>query len=428
MLLFFSLMISMNSCKTEEVATPAAATVSADRLTTNLATPVTFTISEVSASAVTLFPYGTENAYLGSVAVTFTNGSAVIPFSYSKVGTWNAVVVTNNNSIDPRGKVSVKNTPSQILSIKVGNNRAKFSKFNIAKSTSRKVSLDTANKVVYDTIPWDPSANAFQVTATFAADAFSKVFVGSTIQASDTTKNDFSSTVTYTVKSQDGLHSTDYPVHIYRIPAATDNKIKSVSGIATSKKAAGLTVVGVVDNANKIAVLYQPFGLPTEYNDSIKFHYVLNNGFAVMKYGGKVLKQDSTLNLLSAKTVTVYAQDSTTADYKLYSGISPKLSLYLDPPVSVTDVATAGFNISFTVAKGTDVTALNTTSIVSPVANVTVNSTTVTVGSATTPFVSGMAIDYSKPVKFTLNVTDTNIVPTGITYDVVYTVSVTVLK
>jgi len=416
----------MNSCKTDEAATPAAATVSADRLTTNLATPVTFTISEVSASAVTLFPYGTENANLGSIAVTFTNGSAVIPFTYSQVGTWNAVVITNNNTTDARGKVSVKNTPSQILSIKVGNNRARFSKFNVDKTTSRKVALDTTNKVVNDTIPWDPSATGFQIVSNYTADAFSKVFVGTTEQVSGTTKNNFSSTVTYTVKSENGLQSTPYTVHVYMTPAATDNKIKSVAGSATSKKAGGLIVVGVVDNTNKLVVLYQPYGTPTEFNDSLKFKYTLSSGFAVLKYGGKALKQDSTLNLLTSKTLVVYAQDSTTANYTLYASVSPKLSLYLQPPVAVTDVATSGYNIAFTVAAGTAVTALNTSSAITTPAGVTVSSTMVSIaGADPVPFTSGDPIDYSKPAKFTLSVNDANL---GITYNVVYTVSVTVLK
>ena len=120
--LLFGSLVLLNSCKTDEAVSPAVASFTVDKTAGVLnSTTFTFTIPQVSANSVTLFPYGQANGALGTVAVTFTGGSATVTFKYAYVGTFDAVVVTNNNTTDPNGKVSIKNAVSGATTVTITN-------------------------------------------------------------------------------------------------------------------------------------------------------------------------------------------------------------------------------------------------------------------------------------------------------------------
>jgi hypothetical protein len=113
--------MGMVSCQEEEDASvPMAST-----LTVNVNTGIksetefTFTITQVASDAISFFPYGVEDLSLRGNLIdekAFVDGKTTFKVKYSSVGSFNAVVVTNNHSKD--GK-SVQNTISaaQIITI-----------------------------------------------------------------------------------------------------------------------------------------------------------------------------------------------------------------------------------------------------------------------------------------------------------------------
>ena len=440
LLLFFSL-LALNSCKTDEAATPAASSFTVDKTSGLLATKFNFVVKEVKANSVTLYPYGIAQAAWGTVPITsFTGGVATVTdFQYAYVGTFDAVVVTNNNTTDPNGKVSVKNTVSAVTQITITNNKGKFSKFVVDKSTSRNTPLDTTAKAVADTIPFGVDIKKLKVA--FTTDPFAVVTVGATAQTSGETTNDFSNSLTtpvvFNVKSQNGNASTNYSVKVYQTPVEKNTDISSLSGNVTSVHSYGPApdnkqrkASGYADNTNKKAIFYLPYGSPADY-DSIEVSYAVAGKFSVLKYGAEkpALKQGRRLDLSGNKTLVVVPQDSAgttpSASYTTYAVVAPKLELTfpgLPVPAATTD--NYSFNIGINVITGTSLNQV-VNSVVTPPAGVLVNATMSTqstaAGSPIVTFTSGTAVDFSKPVKFILDVTD----PIAGNYKVIYLVTIT---
>lgn len=138
------------------------------------------------------------------------------------------------------------------------------------------------------------------------------------------------------------------------------------------------------------------------------------------------MEQDSMLNLTTMQEVEVYSQDSTSAEgiqtYKVYAVDAPKLALSFPAlnPDPAAGVEPTNFDLSINALKGTDLASINTVASTTDPAGVTVLGMTVDGA----PFVNTTAVDYSEPVAFELTVKDDNI---GVTYTVVYTVTVTVV-
>ena len=111
-----------SSCDDEEAASPPKSSLDVN-VTTGPAndTEFTFTVTQVNADAVTLYPYGIAKAVWGTITITdFEDGVAVVPFTYAQVGTFEAVVVSNNHTADGS---SVKNSVSNAESITITSNR-----------------------------------------------------------------------------------------------------------------------------------------------------------------------------------------------------------------------------------------------------------------------------------------------------------------
>src|SRR5882672_10867644 len=87
-------LLFLNSCKTDEATAPAASSVSVDVNSGLLSKTVfTFTVNNVTANSVTLYPYGVSQGAWGTVPITFSAGAAaVVTYKYDHVGTFGAVV------------------------------------------------------------------------------------------------------------------------------------------------------------------------------------------------------------------------------------------------------------------------------------------------------------------------------------------------
>ena len=459
-LLYYSLLcllwISVDSCKDDEVAAPPKPSFTVDKTSGSVGNEFTFTVDQVEGNSISLLPYGTENPSMGGVLIptsSFTNGKATVKFSYGSPGTFKAVVVVNNHATDGE---SVKNTYSDAKDITITASGTEISDFSLGilrtdgyaqdvyTSLTTKTTIDKTNKtiavIVRYSLPKDgKNPNYFtdktKLVATYSASSFSTVSVNGTAQKSGTTENNFSNPVDYVVKAQDGTTAT-YKVTATFTPVETVKTIKSMSGTAVSKAADKKALGGYVNDGSSAVVLFAPNGTPADQLDSVRVKWSLGGDFATLKMGGAKIKQDTLLNLqASSKTVTVFAQDSSTRDYKVYGVVAPKLKLSFN---TLTPVVTASSDNSFAIklnvlgsTEGLD--AMSTTEEWTLPAGVTLVPGSVMVTETVngtdedpaepTLFISGQPIDYGKAVIFEATFLDSNI-GGGITYKVVYTATV----
>jgi len=459
-LLYYSLLcllwISVDSCKDDEVAAPPKPSFIVDKTSGSVGNEFTFTVDQVDAKTISLLPYGTENPSMGGVSIptsSFTNGKAIVKFSYGSPGVYKAVVVANNHTTDGDG---ISNTYSDARDITITASGTEISDFSLGilrtdgyaqdvfTSLSTKTTIDKTNKtinvIVRFSLPKDAkNPNYFtdknKLVATYSASGFSTVTVNGVAQKSGATENNFSSPVDYVVKAQDGTTST-YKVTATFTPVETAKTIKSMTGTAVSKAADKKSLGGYVNEAASAVVLFAPNGTPADQFDSVRVKWSLTGDFATLKKGTGNLKQDTLLNFQTgAQTLTVKAQDSSAMDYKVYGVVAPKLTLSfltLNPVVSGS--SDNSFAVKLNVLSGTDVTAISTTNDAlgyNLPAGVSVTGIMITETAkgddehpaTPTVYTPGQPVDFTKPVKFELTVLDTNI-GGGITYKVVYTATV----
>lgn len=412
-----------SSCNDDEdVSSPPASTIQVNA-TSGLVgdTEFTFTISSADASAITILPKGQENTGKAGILVSkaqFSGGStATVKYKYDEPGVFSPVVVTTNYSLD--GK-NVKQTVSAPITVTITSNKNEISEFTFEDSDSTKIDQGLGTIKVW--VPYDPYGKAGGLTAakaSFTASAFSTVKVGSTTQVSGETPNNFTAPVAYTVTAQNGT-AKNYTVTVVAQAVETNKNVKSFGAKSVSKANSDKELAGSVDNVNGKIVIYDTLGTPSNRFDSLRVKYELVGKFAVMNYGTAELEQDSLLNLTSSKSVTVRAQDASTATFAVHAVAAPKLTLSfggLNPTVAGKN---KNFNISLNVLTGTTVTSIATTSSTNSPAGVSVTG----IKADGVAFTSGNSVDFSEPVEFELTVNDTNI---GVTYKVIYTATVTVL-
>jgi hypothetical protein len=424
-ILYYSLLcllwVSVNSCKDDEAAQPPTPTFNVDK-TSGLyqSTEFTFTVDQVGSNAVSLLPYGADHVNDAGILIpasSFTNGKAAVKFTYGKVGTFNAVVVSNNHTGDG---LSVKNAVSSPVAITITSDQTAITEFTFDKAT--KTVIDATNHTIAVTMAYTLD-HLSALKAKYTASDFSTVTVNGTTQKSGETANNFGTPVTYTVKSQDGLKTQNWVVTVTETPVETNNGFKDFKGIVSSKlkDKKGRVLPASIDNTGKILVVYDEFGHAKDSYDSVAIDYTLAGSFAYAKYPvtNKKVHGKDTLNLTSSKQIIVVAQDSSTATYTLHQAEAPKLSLSFPALIPAVTGKTTGFGIELKVLDGTDLTAVVTDFTIDAPAG-TVIGTVKADGVVVTP---GAVIDYTEPVKFEITVTQD-----GVTFIVVYTATATVLK
>ncbi|MBY0434013.1 MAG: hypothetical protein K2U26_07890 [Cyclobacteriaceae bacterium] len=418
--------IALIRCDSDDVGSPPAPSFTVDK-TTGLAndTEFTFTVNQVTGTgSISLLPYGEDFPNKGGVLIKasqFTNGQAVVRFTYADVGTFNAVALTSNFSSD--GK-SVKRSKSAVTAVTIGSNLSAITDFSFEKSTETVIS-ETA-KTIAVTVPFGTDLTALK--AKFTASLFSTVRVGSTVQKSEETANNFSSPVTYVVTANNGT-STTYTVTVTVTPVETLTTVKSFQGKAISKATNNAVYKAFVDNTLKRIVILAPYQTASTALDSVRVSYSLDGKFAKMNFGAKELKQDSLLDMRTSKSVVVVAENGTSVNYTVFAVSVPKLDLSFNSPPNTSIIATTqtgDFAVSMRVLK-TDplpnLTSVTTNSTITSSSGVTVTS----IKAGGSNFVSGNAVGYSVDagVSFDLSVSDTNL---GITYTVTYTASIVLIN
>jgi hypothetical protein len=419
------------SCADDEIATPPKPTLTPSTNTAEVGDPITFTITSGKADAVSLLPYGLPGGDAG-VLLTFVDGVATVDFAYSRPGTFQAIAVANNHSGDGE---SVENVQSNPVTITITSSAKAISGFRFIRvketdtafeleDVSTATVIDEAAKTITVTVPF--GTDITKLTAAFSASAHSTVTVNGAEQTTEATVNNFSSPLMYTVTADDGS-SAVYTVTVNVTPVETITTIKSIKAVAVSKAAKDKALGVSIDNTGREIVVYDVLGTPDTQFDSVTIEYALDGKFAILKHADKKMAQKQRLNLTTPQEVDVYSQDSTTAGgiqtYTIYAVDAPKLTLSFPAlnPDPAAGVQPNGFAINISALKGTDVDAINTVATTTDPAGVAVTGWKVNGA----PFIpGGTPVDYSAPAKFELTVTDSNI---GVTYTVVYTVTVTVV-
>jgi hypothetical protein len=420
------LWVSVNGCKDDEASQPPTPTFTVDRNTGLYnSTEFTFTVDQVGSNAVSLLPYGEDHPNDGGILIpasSFSNGKAVVKFTYGQVGTFNAVVVANNHTGDG---LSVKNATSSPTAITITSNRAAISDFSF--KTSTKTTIDTTAHTVAVVVPFGTDLTTLK--AKFAVSDFAKVFVGTSEQTSETTVNNFTSPVTYTVKGQNGSVSQDWKVTVSVTPVETDHSFKAAAAaIASTGSTAGRALASFVDNTNHVVVVYDTLGDGTAADlDSVSVDLTRDNSFGYAKIGTHKLAAGDTISLAADKTVTAVAQDSSRVDYTLAFRYAPNLHVdfnQLNPVVSGDN--DEKFEVNVDVLTGTAVASLIPTFTFAPHAGAVVNAAAITIDqgdNAPLAYTLGTPVDFSKAVTFIVPVTEG-----GVTYNVKYKVTLTVVK
>lgn len=429
-LLLSAIWFSVISCADDEIAAPPKPTLTASTDAAQVGDPITFTINGGKADAISLLPYGLPSGDAG-VLVNDVDGVATVDFAYSRPGTFQAIAVANNHSGDGE---SIENVQSNPVTITITSSAKAISAFRFIRlketatafeleDVSTSSTIDQAAKTITVTVPF--GTDVTNLTAAFSASPHSTVKVNGADQKTEETVNNFSDPVTYTVTADDGS-SVTYTVTVNVTPVETITTIKSIKAVAVSKAAKDKPLGVSIDNSSREIVVYDVLGTTDAQFDSVTIEYALDGKFAILKHDDQKMAQKKRLDLTTPQEVDVYSQDSTTAGgiqtYTIYAVDAPKLTLSFPGlnPDPADGVEPTGFALKINALKGTDVNAINTVATTTTPTGVTV--TGIKVNDAT--FVNGTAVDYSGPAEFELTVTDSNI---GVTYTVVYTVTVTVV-
>ncbi|MDD5674700.1 MAG: hypothetical protein PHC61_11090 [Chitinivibrionales bacterium] len=288
-------------------------------------------------------PYGTN---VTALIPTFTTTGASV-----KAGaTIQTSGTTANNFTTPvTYTVTAANGSTQdyIVTVTVSINTAKaLTGFSFANPAATGT-INEAAKTVSITLPF--GTNVAALIPTFITTGAS-VKVGSTVQASGVTANNFIAPVTYTVTAADGS-TQDYKVTV----TVSVNTAKTLTGFSFSNP----TVTGTIDDSAKTVAITVPNG-----TNATNLVATFTSTGASVKIGAAIQTSSTTANNFSAPvTYTVTAADGSTQDYVIIVTVAPNTAKALTGfsftnPTAIGTVNEAAKTVSVTVPYGTNVTAL----------------------------------------------------------------------
>ena len=355
---------------------------------------VTGTIDETAKTVALTVPYGTSVTAL--IAAFAATGASV------KVGSTAQTSGTTTNNFTSPVTYTVTaadgSTQNYVVTVTVASNSAKaLTAFSFAGLGVTGTISETA-KTVALTVPYATTVTA--LVATFAATGAS-VKVGSAVQTSATTPNNFTSPVTYTVTAADGS-TQDYVVTV----TVALNSAKALTAFSF----AGLGVTGTVNEAAKTVAAAVPYG-----TNVTALVATFSATGASVKVGSAVQTSATTPNnFTSPVTYTVTGADGSTQDYVVTVTVGPSPAKALtsfgivSPAVTGTIDETAK-TVALTVPYATTVTAL--------VATFSATGASVKVGSAVQTS-AATPNNFTSPVTYTVTAAD------GSTQDYVVTVTI----
>jgi len=365
---------------------------------------VTVTVAANSAKALTSFSFaspavtGTITDSSKTVAVSVPSGTNVTALKATFVSTGTSVKVgtvvqtsgiTSNNFTTPVTYTVVAadgSTQAYLVTVTIGANTAKALTSFSFTSPAVTGTITDSSKTVEVSVP--SGTNVTALKATFVSTGTS-VKVGTVVQTSGTTPNNFTSPVTYTVVAADG--STQAYVITVTVGA---NPAKALTSFSFASPA----ISGTITESSKTVAISVPFG-----TDLTALVATFVSTGASVKVGTVVQTSGTTPNnFTSPVTYTVVAADGSTQAYVVTVTVvaNPAKALtsftFASPAVSGT-INESAKTVALTVPFGTNVTALVAT-FVSTGASVKVG--TVVQTSGTTPN------NFTSPVTYTVVAAD----------------------
>ena len=355
---------------------------------------VTVTIAANTAKAMTAFSF-TSPAATGTI--TGTNIAVTVPFGTDvtaliatftstgasvKVGSAVQTSGTTTNSFSGPVTYTVVasdgSTQAYVVTVTVAANSGKsITAFSFA-SLSVTGTINESAKTIAVAVPYNTDVTG--LVATFSVSAGASVKIGSAVQTSGTTQNNFSNVVTYTVTAADGS-SQAYTVTV----TVTPNSAKAI----TSFSFAGLSPVatGTITGTN-IAVT-----VPYATDVTTLVATFVTTGASV-KVGTAVQVSGTTVNDFSKPvSYTIFAADGSAQSYTVTVTVAANTAKaitafgFTSPAVTGT---ITGTNIAVTVPYATDVTTLVATFITTG-ASVKVNGIVQTSGITSSNFSSAVS-------------------------------------
>lgn len=347
---------------------PVAYLVTASDNTTALYT-VTLTIAPNSAKAITAYAFvgltgaaGVINEPAKSIAVTVPFGTVVTNLVATFTTSGEAVkagILAQTSGITPNNftvpavytvTAADNSTAAYTVNVTIATNPAKaITAYSFVGFTGFAGTINEPAKSIAVNLPF--GTNPTNLTAAFTTTG-AAVAVGSIVQTSSTTANDFTAPVSYKVTAADGLTAT-YTVNVTIAP----NPAKAITAYAF----AGFTAApGSINEQTKTITVTLPFG--TNVTNLVATFTA--TGPAVM-VGTSVQTSSATVNNFTTPVVyIVTAADASTAAYTVNVIIAP------NPAKAITAYSFVGFtgfagtvdesakSIAVTVPFGTNVTAL----------------------------------------------------------------------
>jgi glycopeptide antibiotics resistance protein len=384
-LLLMLLMVIAGCSSSSDPIPPAAASEKA--ITSFSLSEVVGTINETEKTIAVAMPFGTDVTAL--VATFTTNGASV------KVGETVQVSGTTANDFTNQVTYTVTAADATTQDYTVVVTVAKASAKAITAFSLGGVAgtINETNKTIAVTLPFGSSVTNRRATFTTTGDS---VKVGSTVQVSGTTLNNFTNPVVYTVTAADSS-TQDYTITV----TVARSSAKTITSFSLNGS------VGTINETVKTIALTMPFG--TSVTNLVA---TFTTTGASVKVGSTVQVSGTTAhNFTSPVTYTVTAADSSTQDYIVTVTVSPSpakaiMAFSLNGSVGTINETTK--TIAVTMPFGTDFTAL--------VATFTTTGSSVKVGS--TLQISGTtANNFTSSVVYTVTAADSS------TQD--YTVTVT---
>jgi len=377
---------------------------------------VTVTVSSNAAKELTSFSFvtpavmGTIDETAKTVAITVPSGTDVTDLkatfaftgSFVKVGSaaQTSGTTTNDFTEPVTYTVEAANGSKQgyVVTVSVSPNTAKeLTSFSFG-TPDVAGTIDETAKTVAITVPSGTDVTDLKATFVFTG---SSVKVGSVVQTSGTTTNDFTEPVTYTVEAANGSKQ-DYVVTV----SVSPNTAKALTSFSFVTPA----VAGTIDETAKTVAVTVPFG--TDVTE-LKATFVSTG--ASVKVGSAAQTSGTTVNDFTEPVIyTVEAANGSKQDYVVTVSVSPNTAKELTsfrfatPAVAGTIDETAK-TVAVTVPSGTDVTDLKAT--------FTFTGSSVKVGAGAQT--SGTTVnDFTEPVIYTVEAAN------GSKQDYVVTVSV----
>ena len=300
-----------------------------------------------SGEFITLFD-GTQGRVFGepgAKGVDFNKADS-LGITYNSIGKYNITIVSTSTSKNG----SIIERKHKTVEVTVIDQRNSFNTFTI-NNIPGTIGADGEIKF---SVPDNTTDFNFKPVFTLNS-PLAKVYVDGVEQVSAVTSNDFSTPVTYVIKSAEGTEKT-YRVVFTTFPASNEKNILkfNLSSVAGSN---GNGEVGLIDNVNKSITIAANYG--SRLNN---VRLVVETSFqSVASMNGIDFSSSRFYNLTTLTSVKVTAQDKSEAVYTLnVSSLDPVETFtfagLVPAPVGIIDKTAK--TITVNVLKGTDITKL----------------------------------------------------------------------